>query len=177
LLDGVGLAGGVYWPAEEAMKGFCGVSLVLAAALCTIASGPALAQQTPPPAFTLDGEIALWTMSIKADKTADFERIMAKLREGLAKSTNAARRQQLAGWKVMRVKSPLPDGNIAYVHVINPVVPGADYTIMQTLYDEFPDERQQLYDLYRGAFVANLSLAPGAMALDMSRGGSGASGQ
>jgi hypothetical protein len=93
---------------------------------------------------------------------------MARLRDGLAKSANPTRRQQLAGWKVMRVKSPLPDGNIAYVHVINPVVPGADYTIMQTLYDEFPDERQQLYELYRGAFVANLSLAPGMLALDMS---------
>jgi hypothetical protein len=151
------------------MKVLCRV-FVAVAAIVSVSTPGALAQQAPPKAFTLDGEIALWTMAIKADKTADFESIMTKLRDGLAKSSNPVRRQQLAGWKVMRVKSPLPDGNIAYVHVINPVVPGADYTIMQTLYDEFPEERQQLYDLYRGAFVANLSLAPGTMALDMNPG-------
>ena len=76
----------------------------------------------------------------------------------------------------MRVKNPLPDGNIAYVHIINPVIAGADYTIMQSLYDGFPDERQALYDLYRGAFAANLSLAAGTVALDMNTepGGSSA---
>ena len=52
-----------------------------------------------------------------------------------------------------------------YIHVINPVVPGADYTIMQTLYDEFPEERQALYELYRGAFAKNLSLATGNVVL------------
>jgi hypothetical protein len=140
--------------------------------LFCLSAGRAGAQQPPAHAFTFDGDIALWTVSIKSDKTADFERIMAKLREGLAKSANPIRRQQLTGWKLVRVKSPLPDGNVAYVHVISPVVPGADYTIMQTLYDEFPDERQQLYDLYRGAFVANLSVAPGMLALDMSRNAS-----
>jgi len=132
------------------------------------------------PAFTLDGDIALWTMAIKADKTQDFERVMAKLRGALSKSANPVRRQQLAGWKVMRVKSPLPDGNVAYVHVINPVVAGADYQIMPILYDEFPDERQALYELYRGAFVSNLSLAPGTLTLDMKKAadeGSASTGQ
>jgi hypothetical protein len=40
---------------------------------------------------------------------------------------------------------------------------------MQTLYDAFPDERQALYELYRGAFVQNLSLATGHIVLDMSK--------
>lgn len=145
----------------------CGVALILLAMVALVPQR-SLAQQPVAQAFTLDGDIALWTVSIKADKTADFERIMAKVRDALAKSTDPVRRQQLAGWKVMRVKSPLPDGNVAYVHVINPVVHGADYAIMKVLYDEFPNERQQLYELYRGALVAILSLAPGTMAIDMS---------
>ena len=41
------------------------------------------------------------------------------------------------------------DGTIAYVHIVHPVVKDADYTIMQTLYDAFPDERQALYEMYR----------------------------
>jgi len=148
--------------------------------LASIVSLGGVSLRAQSPAFTLDGDIALWTMAIRADKTQDFEQIMAKLREGLSKSATPVRRQQLVGWKVMRVKSPLPDGNVAYVHVINPVVAGADYKIMQILYDEFPDERQALYDLYRGAFVANLSLAPGTLTLDMKKAaaeGSASAGQ
>jgi hypothetical protein len=43
------------------------------------------------------------------------------------------------------------------------VVSGADYTIMQPLYDAYPEERQALYELYRGAFAQNLSLATGSI--------------
>jgi hypothetical protein len=120
------------------------------------------AQQTAPK-MTFEGDTALWTVAIKPDKTADFEKIVARLHEGLAKSDKPERKQQVSGWKVMRLAKPLPDGNIAYVHIINPVVPGADYTVMQALYELYPEERQALYDLYRGAFAANLSLAVGNM--------------
>jgi hypothetical protein len=118
--------------------------------------------------MTFDGEIALWTVAIKPDKTADFEQIMTKLREALQKSTDPQRRQQADGWKVMRVAKPLPDGNIAYVHIVNPVVKGADYTIMQVLYDAYPDQRLALYELYRGAFAQSLALATGGVAVDLS---------
>jgi len=150
---------------------------IAVAALALISAGGVGAQspaQSQSQALTLEGDIALWTMSIRPDKTADFERVMAKLRDGLAKSGNPERQKQLAGWKVVRVKTPLPDGNIAYVHVIDPVVAGADYTIMKALYDAFPEERQALYELYRGAFVGNLSLASGDVVLDMSAPGGGA---
>ena len=93
---------------------------------------------------------------------------MKKLQEALLKSADPQRRQQAAGWKVMKISKPLPDGNVAYVHIVHPVVSGADYTIMQTLYDAFPDERQALYELYRGAFAQNLSLATGSIAVDAS---------
>ena len=31
----------------------------------------------------------------------------------------------------MRISKPLGDGNVPYVHIVHPVVTGADYTIMQ----------------------------------------------
>jgi len=132
------------------------------------------ATQTAPaapaaPKLTFSGDLALWTVAIKPDKTADFERVMARLREALTTSSNPDRQKQAAGWKVMKLDKPLPDGNIAYVHVISPVVPGVDYTVMEILYDAFPNERQQLYELYRGAFAQNLSLAAGRVVMDMSR--------
>jgi hypothetical protein len=33
-------------------------------------------------------------------------------------------------------------------------VSNADYTVMQILYDGFPDERTEIYNQYRDAFVA-----------------------
>jgi hypothetical protein len=127
------------------------------------ATQPPAAQQQAAPKLTFEGDTALWTVAIKPDKTADFEKIVARLHEGLAKSDKPERKQQVAGWKVMKLAKPLPDGNIAYVHIINPVVPGADYTVMQALYEMYPEERLALYELYRGAFAANLSLAVGNM--------------
>ena len=118
--------------------------------------------------MTFEGDVALWTVAIKPDKTADFEQIIAKLGDALRKSADPQRRQQAVGWRVMRVMKPLPDGNIAYVHIVNPVVKGADYTIMQALYDAYPEERQALYERYRGAFAQSLALATGNIAVDLS---------
>jgi len=160
------------------MKSVLGFSMA-ALLVSVMGAAPALAQTEPAatpaatqPAqqkLTFSGDTALWTVAIKPDKTADFEQVMSRLRDALMKSPEPDRRRQAEGWKVMRLEKPLPDGNIAYVHIVNPVVPGADYTVMQTLYDAFPDERQALYDMYRGAFAQNLSLASGKVVLDMSK--------
>ena len=146
---------------------------VFIGALVTIAAGAGLSVaaqngRSEHQKLTFDGDTALWTMAIKPDKTADFERVMSKMREALLKSSDPARKQQAAGWKVMRMAQPLSDGTIAYVHIVHPVVKDADYTIMQTLYEAFPDERQTLYELYRGAFAKNVSLATGSIAVDLS---------
>ena len=137
--------------------------------VAAVMNGQEAASPSQAAAFTIDGDAALWTVAIKPDKTNDFERVMAKLREGLQKSQKPDRQRQAAGWKLLKVQKAMPDGNIAYVHVINPVVHGADYTVMQILYDEFPNERLALYELYRGAFAQNLSLATGSIAVDLSK--------
>jgi hypothetical protein len=83
--------------------------------------------------FTLDGQAALWTVAIRPDKTADFERVVARLRQALMTSDKPERRRQGQGWTVLRLMTPLPDGNVGYVHDVRPVVPGADYSVMQIL--------------------------------------------
>jgi hypothetical protein len=151
----------------------CAVAFAASSATAQQAGGdPATAQQATDKEdasgkFTLDGEAALWTVAIKPDKTADFERVLTRLREALLKSNTPERRQQAQGWAVLRLMTPLPDGNVAYVHDVRPVVPGADYSVMRILYDAFPDERQQLYELYRGAFVKNVALATGSVVMDI----------
>jgi hypothetical protein len=123
-----------------------------------------------PQAFTFDGDIALWTLAIKPDKTADFEMVMAKVREALLKSDKPERKQQAAGWRVLKNSKPLPDGNITYTHIINPVVRGADYTIVAILYEGFTDpmEQRELYELYRGAFAQNYGATVGSIVADLS---------
>jgi len=143
-------------------------SLAVALLLCSgefETSGGAQGAQT----LTFEGDTAYWAVAIKPEKTADFEAVIAKLRGGLTKSDKPERRQQAVGWKVIKLSKPLPDGNITYVHLVNPVIPGADYTVMQVLYEEFPEERQALYDLYRGAFANSLAMAAGSVVVDMTR--------
>ena len=147
--------------------GIVSVVLILVTAASAGKQDPASAAHAKPK-LTLAGDTALLTVAVRPEKAADFEQVMSKMRTALLQSEDSKRREQAAGWKVMKLDKPLPDGNLAYVHVIQPVVPDADYAVMQTLYDAFPDERQALYELYRGAFVQNLSLATGHIVLHMS---------
>ena len=49
---------------------------------------------------------------------------------------------------------------------MDPVVVGADYTVSQILSEAFPDEIQEIYKLYIGAYAGNQSL----LNLDLVRG-------
>jgi len=158
------------WAIALAFVGTVGGSMEAAAQQTTPATAgtaPQAAAAAEPEKFTFSGDVALWTVAIKPDQTAAFEQVMRRVREALLKSNDPVRARQADGWKVMRMEKPLPDGNIAYVHVVSPVVIDADYTVMRILYDAFPDERQALYDAYRSAFAKNLSLATGPVVVDL----------
>ena len=105
-------------------------------------------QAQAPQKLTMDGDLALWSVAIRPDKTADFEKILGKVKEALGKSTAPEAKQQLAGWRVVKMSKPMPDGNIIYTHVITPVA-GADYNILQVLYATFTDpvEQKELYEM------------------------------
>ena len=105
---------------------------------------------------TFSSPAALVFNPIKPDRTADFEAVLAKLREALQNSDDPVRRQQLAGWKVLRATEPL-QGNIMYFFFISPTVPDANYTETIILNDAFPDEVQGLYEKLIGAYGAGQS--------------------
>jgi hypothetical protein len=153
------------------MRRLSGVLLAGAILLLPALSQNALAaQQAAPQKFMLEGDLALWSVSIRPDKTADYEQVLSKVKEALTKSQAPEAKQQLAGWRVMKAAKPMPDGNILYTHVIQPVA-GADYNILQVLYGTFtdPTEQKTLYDLYRGAFVGNLGISSGTVVADLSK--------
>jgi hypothetical protein len=132
--------------------------------------GTALAQSAPQKQ-TFTGDMVLLAYAVNADKTADYEKVIAQLKDALTKSEKPDAKQQLAGWKVMKNAMPQPDGSIVYIHVINPVVKDADYSITNLVYDvvKDPGEQKAFYELYRGAMKAALFIIQGPVAADLSK--------
>ena len=150
-------------------------SFLAALIVCTAAGLSAAVQQPPPPAGqqppapatpatppqttrVLAGDAGLIFFPVKPDRAADFEKIMAKLKEALATSTDATLREQAAGWKVFKAVEPGPNASALYVFVIDPAVKGGDYAFWKTLYESFPAEVLQLYRLYNAATAGGQTL-------------------
>ncbi|MDO8794799.1 MAG: hypothetical protein Q7J25_09285 [Vicinamibacterales bacterium] len=122
-------------------------------------------------ALTFDGDTAIITVAIKPDKGADFESIMGRVRDALMKSEKPERKQQAAGWRVVKSPTAMKDGNIIYMHVISPVVKGADYSILPILYEANTDpmEQRKLFETYRDSFAANLGGGAFTTVVDLSK--------
>lgn len=103
------------------------------------------------PVLTINSAAAVVTVLIKPDKTADFDLVLAKLKQALANSTNPQRKAQAAGWKVF--KSPPIQGNAVYVMRIDPVIRGAEYDITRLIAEVFPVEVLEIFEKYKGAFA------------------------
>src|SRR5580765_4258648 len=123
--------------------------------VCVLTAGSALAQQAAAPAkrlFTSDGGLVL--NFIKADKTADFEAVMGKLKEALAKSDKPERKAQAAGWKIFKSPEPAAGGNVLYVFIIDQSVKDADYTVSTLLAEAFPAEVNTIFKQYADSFAS-----------------------
>ena len=158
------------------MRRLSGVVLAGAMVILPALSQPAAAQEAAAPAAqpaaapapqktTLEGDTAIVIYAANPGKDADYEQVIAKVREALAKSTDPQAKEQLAGWKVIKLSKPLTqDGASTYVHIIDPVVKGADYSIVNIVYAaSTDDEKRAFYDLYKGALKGGLSQWSGTM--------------
>ena len=136
---------------------------VISGTLAVAETPPAAQVSTPPqpaaqvvaPASTrvFAPEVGLVLNFIKPDKTADFEAVMAKLKEALEKSDKPERRQQAAGWRFYKATETGPLASVVYVFVIDPPVKGADYTVSTILAEGFPTEAQTLFKTYADTFA------------------------
>jgi hypothetical protein len=106
----------------------------------------------------ITGDAGIIFFPVKPEKVADFEKIIAKVKEALAASADPVRKQQAAGWKVYKAVEPGPNNTALYVFVIDPAVKGSDYAFWKTLYDAFPAETQELYRLYSASTSGGQSL-------------------
>jgi len=130
-----------------------------------------LLAQAAPQKTTYTGDIVVVAYAVNPDKTADYEKVLAAVKDALSKSESPEAKQQLAGWKVIKNAMPNPDGSIVYIHVISPVVKDADYSLMNNIYAAVKDPAQQktFFDMYRGALKQALFVIQGPMVVDMSK--------
>lgn len=118
---------------------------------------------TPPPpsvaaARTFTSDAGVMFSVIKPDKTTDFEAVMARVKEGLAKSEDPRRKQQALSWRVFKGLEAGPGGNVVYVWLMDPPVKDADYTITAILREAFPSEAQDLWAKYQACFVSGQTM-------------------
>ena len=155
------------------------MAAALVAACVPIASAPAasarqpqevVASRLPEPAreatpaanpWTFSSDAGLMLIFVKPDKTADFETILARIKDALLKSDKPQRRQQAAGWKVFKARETGPGAVAIYVSVMDPVVKDADYSLGALLTEASSagaapasgaDVRTSLYTKYLDAF-------------------------
>lgn len=130
---------------------------------------PAQQAQAAPAARVFGSDAGMVLNFIKGDKTADFEAIIAKLKEALQKSTKPERKEQAASWKVFKAVEPGAGGSAMYVFFVDPAVKGADYTVSAILAEGFPAEVQALYKQYAEAYASGQNIVNLALVADLGK--------
>jgi hypothetical protein len=111
---------------------------VLASSAVHAAQAAPAAQAEPaknPFMFMSDGSLLI--NYVKPEKAADFEMVMGKVKEALAKSEKPERKGQAEGWKVFKTDLPGPGGAVTYFMIVDPVIKGNDYNMRQILTEAF----------------------------------------
>jgi hypothetical protein len=119
------------------------------------AQPPAAAQQAPAPdkpALTFQSDAGLIIIYIKPDKTADFEALMTKLKDGLAKMDAPEAKQQAASLKLFKVGQVQTVA--VYVLFADPVVKNIEYWFLPILYKAYPADGQALLKQWQDAKAA-----------------------
>ena len=125
--------------------------IALAGFTLAVAAAASAQEAKPAPTLALEGDAAVITIMIKADKTADFESVLSKYKEAFSKSENATRKQQIAGMKFFK-GAATPQG-VPFIVVVDPVVKGEEYDITKIVTEVFPVEVQAVYQKYKDAYV------------------------
>ena len=119
---------------------------------------PAAATPAVPASRMFTAESGVMFSLIHANKTADFEAVLARVKEALAKSQDPKRKQQALSWRVLKGVEPGPAGNIFYIWLFDPAVKDVEYSITTILTEAFPTEAQDLWAKYTACFATPQSM-------------------
>ena len=101
------------------------------------AAAPAAQPAAPANPFLFMSDGAMVINYVKPDKTADFEMVMNKVKEALAKSEKPERKAQTEGWNIFKTDLMGPGGAVTYFALVQPVIKGNDYNMRTILTEAF----------------------------------------
>jgi hypothetical protein len=139
------------------------LALVLGAASLTYAQAAATPQQpaaagqqaAPAPekkAIAFQNDVGIVLVYVKADKTADFEDLVTKLKDGFAKTDVAELKQEAASLRFLKAPNgPAPAGNVLYVMLADPAVKNVEYWFLSNLYKFYPNDTQAMFQKWTDA--------------------------
>jgi hypothetical protein len=139
-----------WFPRVSRLSQISVTALLLALGFLLVPAPSAVAQEAAKPALTFQGDAGLILLYVKAEKTADFEALMAKLKEGLAKIDTPESKQAAAGLRLFKAPNgPAPAGAVLYIMLADPVAKGAEYAFLPILYKAFPAEAKSFLDKWQ----------------------------
>ena len=118
------------------------------------------APQTPPKPAAVQGpyefttDLGVFLIVVKSDKAAAFDAAMSRLKQAFTTSTDKTRKQQAAGWRVLKSSEDATDGAITYLWLIDPVVKTSSYDPIAILKEASPADVQPVYDQLQSAIVS-----------------------
>jgi hypothetical protein len=156
--------------------------MTMTAAIAAATAGIGFAQTTPPPTapqqqpapppappdqlmFTKEAPTLIF-FQVAETSAPDFETVMTKVKEVLAKSTKPERQAQAATWKLLKAESAQA-GTWTYINLLNPSVKDVSYDPFKILAEGLPPE--EVGALYEKVKVGlkNISIVPLQVALEM----------
>lgn len=122
--------------------------------------------QTPPPAaatpvvrppagpadYVFPSGAGLVFYYVKTPKASDFEQIVGRIREALAKAESSMLKQQALNWRIYKSAEPATDATV-FVFAFDPAIATASYDPLLLLAEVLPAEVQPLYDRLKDAVI------------------------
>lgn len=98
--------------------------------------------------------------TVRPERVADFEKVLAYLYAAFDKVTDPTVRAQVKGWRILKSVEPGPNGSVLYVFLLDPTVMGADYGLSRILAEAYPDtaELSAIWNLYTGSVTSGGNL-------------------
>lgn len=161
------------WFRSPGSRRWSGVALAALLGTGSVTVRAASPPQSPPavvlPApWVVSGDTGLLFVSVKPTLTAEFEAGIAALKDVLTTSPRVDRQRQRAGWRVYKQVEPW-GGGVVYLFLVQPAVPGVDYSVASILAEGRPDNRTAEV-AYVNALSGQQSLLDCSLVLDLGSG-------
>jgi len=141
--------------------------------LMTLAAGPVFAQATEPPVapvpqaatpttppavpveYVFPTGAGMLLFHVAPAKVTDFDAILVRLKDALAKADTATRKLQAANWLIYKSAEKPAEASdpVVYLFLFDPAITTANYDPLLLLAEVLPAEVQPLYERMKAAIV------------------------